>query len=182
MMSGTWLNKRSLILVHPLPTIIWYISIDKSDVEGAVGFSIICQGTWKESLPVVHRVIETQTLIPAVDPAVVCKLVSSPLGCGPGEYSLTQSYIDKTVLVEIQTPSGEVPAHHCYSKNKNKNKNKKHKKFGCIGQAKRNSLTLPNHVSPKMAQFRAKRDFSQPMISPEGESEMVWASTKLPQL
>lgn len=58
---------------------------------------------------------------PLWSPAVVCKLMSSSFGCGPGEYSLRQSPTDKTTLVEIQVPGGEVLAHHCYNNNNKKN-------------------------------------------------------------
>lgn len=101
---------------------------------------------------------------PLWSPAVVCKLMSSSFGCGPGEYSLRQSPTDKTTFVEVQVPGGEVLAHHCYNKIY---------KFGYIGEAKRNSLTLPTSSIPQNATVQGQERFFSAHDFSWGESRMV---------
>jgi len=82
-----------------------------------------------------YQVIGIQSSVPAVDTAMICKLSISSLGHGLGaheENCLIQSPSEETICVETQASTREVPAHFW----------RKKKKFGCIGENKRNNLTL----------------------------------------
>ena len=64
------------------------------------------------------QVLDTQTSVPAEDPAVACELTPAPLSHGagaPGKHCLRQSSMDKRAFVEVQVCREEVPP-HCGSK------------------------------------------------------------------
>ena len=108
-------NKKFLTHIPSSTITTWHPSMEKSAFVGAVGSSTIHQGTWAESRPLVHWVIDIQTSIVAVDPAMECELTPPPLGCGlgaPGEHCLRQLPMDKRASVEVQESSREVPAQH----------------------------------------------------------------------
>lgn len=82
-MSASWPNKMSLICVLPPCPQQQQFGIHpwtKSAFVDPVESSTTHPGTWEESRPPVHWVIDRHTSVSAVDPARGHKLATAPLG------------------------------------------------------------------------------------------------------
>lgn len=144
--ASRW-NKISLIF--PSTTIIWHPSTDKSAFWGAVGPSTIRWGTWEAPCPLC-QVTDIQTSDLAVDPVVACELPSAPRGLGPGapgKHCFRQWPTNERVLVEVQI-SEEKFQHIIGGKEK--------KKFGCIGEGKRNEQLDLTYTIPPLRQHNLR--------------------------
>ncbi|KAF6321293.1 hypothetical protein mRhiFer1_008423 [Rhinolophus ferrumequinum] len=149
--------------ISPSKTKLWHPSTDRS------AFVRIWQHRAKDS----GRVPSTQVLGnghkdlgPDSGTRSDCELILDPLsyGCGtPGEHWLRQSPKDKRAIIEVRSPAEKFQCMDGATKYK----------IGCIGEGRRNSLTLPASLPSQGGTDACQESRCPPMISPVGKSESL---------
>ena len=136
-MSASWYNKMFLIFVLLFKKYDLASSQRQKCLCGNLG---ICQHTPRDPagvLPTCASGNRHTDLSPGC--GVSCESAPAPISHGPrtsGRHYIRQSSMDGKAFMEVQVYRGKVLAHHW----------SKEYELGCIGEGKRNSLTLP--ISP----------------------------------